>query len=166
MRSKLAFLLTPGLSYKRQLLLAQQSSSAVAENIHKLRIVPGKYRLTSSKEKVPLTLVNDFLAPVTINLQLIPLNSRLHISDVHQIILEAKSKTQILLPVTVIASGSTSVIAQFVNSQGDRINESVLLTLSASVITPAVAWFTTGAAILLFLAALTQSIRRIRRSRK
>ena len=166
LRSKLAFLLTPGLSYTRQLLLAKQTSNAVNENTHKLRIVPGKYHLTSSKEKVPLTLVNDFPTPITVNLQLIPLNSRIQISDIHQVILEARSKTQILLPVSVIASGSTSVIAQFINSQGERINESVLLTLSASVITPAVAWFTTGAAILLFLAALTQSIRRIRRSRK
>lgn len=166
LRLKLAYLLAPGLDKKRQLFFANNADEALAIQRHKLRIVPGKYRLTSEKEKVPITLVNDFSVPITVDLQLIPLNSRIRISNIKSITLDAKSKTQLSVPVAVIASGTTAVLAQFVNSHGDRINDTVLLTLNASVISPTVAWFTTGAAILLFLAALTQSIRRVRRSRK
>jgi hypothetical protein len=89
-----------------------------------------------------------------------------HIPRIETIKLDAKSKTQILVPVTVIAPGTTTVLAQFVNSEKAPINDTALLTLNASVISPTVAWFTTGSAILLFLAALLQSIRRVRRSRK
>jgi hypothetical protein len=40
------------------------------------------------------------------------------------------------------------------------------LSLNLTVIDSRVAWFTTGAAVLLFLAAITQSVRRVRRARK
>jgi hypothetical protein len=166
LRSRLAFLLAPESTQARQLFFARNAYAALTNQAHKLRIVSGKYRLTSEKEKVPVTLVNDFSIPISVNLQLIPLNSRVHISDVKSLTLDAKSKTQILVPVTVIAPGTTTVLAQFVNSHNDLINDTALLTLNASVISPTVAWFTTGAAILLFLAALTQIVRRVRRSRK
>ena len=39
------------------------------------------------------------------------------------------------------------------------------LNLTATIIDPRVAWFTTGAAILLLLGAVAQSVRRVRRSR-
>jgi len=166
LRAKLAYLLATDLTPARQLFFARNAYDALANQTHKLRIVSGKYRLTSAKEKVPVTLVNDFGLPVSVNLQLTPLNSRIQVSDINNLVLDAKSKTQILVPVTVIAPGTTTVLAQFVNSHNDNINDTVLLTLSGSVISPTVAWFTTGAAILLFLAALTQSVRRVRRSRK
>ena len=110
--------------------------------------------------------MNDFNVPLTVDLQLRPLNSRIQVSDIKGVTLDAKSKTQLSVPITVVASGTTAVLAQFVNSHSRPINDAVLLSLSISVISPTVAWFTTGAAILLFLAALTQSVRRIRRSRK
>jgi hypothetical protein len=165
-RSKMADLLATDLTPRRQLFFAQNAYDVLSNQTHKLRIVSGKYRLTSEKEKVPVTLVNDFGLPISINLQLTPLNYRIHVRDIHRLKLDAKSKTQILVPVTVIAPGSTTVLAQFANSQSVPINETAFLTLNASVISPTVAWFTTGAAILLFLAALTQSVRRVKRSRK
>ena len=166
LRSKLAYLLAPGSTEKRQLFFARNADDALTIQRHKLRIVPGKYHLTSEKEKVPITLVNDFTVPITVDLQLTPLNSRIHILGIKSVILDAKSKTQLLIPVRVIAPGTTTVLAQFVNLHRKRINDAALLILSGSVISPTVAWFTTGAAILLFLAALTQSVRRVRRSRK
>jgi hypothetical protein len=41
-----------------------------------------------------------------------------------------------------------------------------LLTLNSTVIDSKVTWFTTGAAILLLLAAVAQSVRRVRRRGK
>jgi hypothetical protein len=166
LRPKLAYLLATGLTQSSHLFFAHNAYDALASQAHKLRIVSGKYRLTSEKEKVPVTLVNDFNLPVSVNLRLTPLNSRVHIPKIETLKLDAKSKTQILVPVTVIAPGTTTVLAQFVNSEKAPINDTALLTLNASVISPTVAWFTTGSAILLFLAALLQSIRRVRRSRK
>jgi hypothetical protein len=40
------------------------------------------------------------------------------------------------------------------------------LTLNLSIVDSRVAWFTSGAAILLFVAATLQTVRRVRRSRK
>lgn len=166
LRSKMAFLLSSGSTTKRQLYFAHNADIALAAANHKLRIVPGKYRLTSEHEKVPITLVNDFAAPVRVTLQITPLNSRIKAGGPEILSLAANSKTQLSIPFTVIAPGSTAVLAEFRNSAGKPLGDSVILTLSLSVISPAVAWFTTGAAILLFLAAITQSVRRVRRSRK
>lgn len=166
LRSELAFLLSSGSTTKRQLYFAHNADMALAAANHKLRIVPGKYRLTSEHEKVPITLVNDFSSPLRVTLQLTPLNSRIKVGRPETVSLAANSKTQLSVPFTVIAPGSTAVLAEFRNSSGRALGDSVILTLSVSVISPAVAWFTTGAAILLFLAAITQSVRRVRRSRK
>lgn len=166
LRSKLAILLATGMSVEQQHYFALNADEAIANTSHKLRIVPGKYRLTSQHEKVPITLVNDFTSPVTVSLQLTPLNFRIHAVGDKHIVLPANSKTQISVPFTVIAPGSTAVLAQFKNGAGKSVGDSVILTLNLSVISPAVAWFTTGAAILLLSAALAQIIRRVRRSRK
>ena len=166
LRSKLGTLLATGMSAEQQHYFALNADEAIASARHKLRIVPGKYRLTSQHEKVPVTLVNDFASPVTVSLQLTPLNFRIHAVGNKYIVLPANSKTQISVPFTVIAPGSTAVLAEFKNEAGKSVGDSAILTLNLSVISPAVAWFTTGAAILLLLAALAQIIRRVRRSRK
>jgi hypothetical protein len=166
LRSKMAFLLASGSTSEAQLFFAHNADLALAAANYKLRIVPGKYRFTSEHEQVPITLVNDFSEPVRVTLQLTPLNSRIKAGRPETLSLAANSKTQLTIPFTVIAPGSTAVLAEFRNSRGKPLGDSVILTLSVSVISPAVVWFTTGAAILLFLAAITQSVRRVRRSRK
>jgi len=165
LRSSLATLLSSDISKSERLTLTQSADAAVIEQRHKLRIVSGKYRLTSAKEKLPITLVNDYATPITVTLDLQPINSRIQIEKVPPVSLAPKSKTQLSVPITVIASGTTAIVGSFINSHGDGISDSTVLTLNASVISPAVAWFTTGAAILLFLGAITQSVRRVRRAR-
>lgn len=166
LRSQLAFIISSGSTKDQQLLFADSAQKAIAAANHKLRIVPGKYRLTSEHEKIPITLINDFSAPVTITLWLTPLNSRIKVGDPQRVTLSSNSKTQLSVPFTVIAPGSSAVLAEFRNSRGVPLGDSVILTLSLSVISPTVAWFTTGAALLLFLAAAGQVIRRVRRSRQ
>ena len=51
------------------------------------------------------------------------------------------------------------------NEKEEQVGGEADLNIVSSVISPLVAWFTTGAAILLLLAAVVQSVRRIRRSR-
>lgn len=166
LRSKLSYLLASGSTKDEQTYFAHNADMALAAANHRLRIVPGKYRLTSEHEKVPITLVNDYATQIRVTLQLTPLNSRIKTGGPETVLLSPNSKTQLSVPFTVIAPGSTAVLAEFRNSAGKALGDSVILALSLSVISPAVAWFTAGAAILLFMAAITQSVRRVRRSRK
>lgn len=166
LRSKLSYLLASGSTKDEQSYFAHNADMALAAANHRLRIVPGKYRLTSEREKVPITLVNDYAAQVRVTLQLTPLNSRIKTGGPETVTLLPNSKTQLSIPFRVIAPGSTAVLAEFRNSSGAALGDSVILALSLSVISPTVAWFTAGAAILLFLTAITQSVRRVRRSRK
>jgi hypothetical protein len=85
------------------------------------------------------------------------------VDDIENIELPPRSHIQLSVPFTVIAPGSTVVKAQFVTESGVKIGEVSPLNLSLTVIDSRVAWFTTAAAIALFLGAVVQSVRRIRR---
>lgn len=165
LRAHLGVLLNPNLSVDDRAYLSYSAREAVRTVAGKLKVVSGRYQLTSKSVKVPLTLVNKFDTATTLNLSLIPMNSRVRVENVNNILLPPRSQIQIAVPFKVIASGSTLVLAQFITSSGARVGEVSKLNLSLTVIDSRVAWFTTAAAILLFLGAITQSVRRIRRSR-
>ena len=65
--------------------------------------------------------------------------------------------------VSVIAPGETTVSVLITDSDGNGIVPEATLTLNSTVIDSRVTWFTTGAAILLLLAGVAQSFRRVRR---
>jgi hypothetical protein len=90
----------------------------------------------------------------------------MQVRNQNNITLAAKSRLQLNLEVTAVAPGSTLVLAQFMNSKGQLVGERSKLNLTATIIDSRVAWFTTGAAILLFIAAVAQSVRRVRKARK
>jgi hypothetical protein len=90
----------------------------------------------------------------------------MQLQDIENIELAANSRQQLSIAVDVFAPGSTVVLAQFMNSKGQLVGEESKLDLNATIIDTRVAWFTTAAAIFLFLGAVTQSVRRIRRGRK
>jgi len=85
------------------------------------------------------------------------------VASTQQIRLEAKSKQQVLLPIEVLASGESSLLAQLTNLENKPIGYPVNINLKLSVISPVATWITSGAAVLLFVAAIIQSIRRVRR---
>ena len=70
------------------------------------------------------------------------------------------------LPYTVITSGSTELNALLTNSDGKALGPPSKLSLSMTLIDSRVAWFTTTAAVLLFIGAGAQTYRRIRKGRK
>jgi hypothetical protein len=162
---RLGRILNPLLDSRDRAYFSYQGRDATTKIVKKLRIVPGRFQLTSNKVNVPLTLVNDFETSSVVSLSLIPMNSRVQVENVNDITIAPKSFIQISVPFTVIASGSTLVLAQFITSKGDRVGETSRLNLSLTVIDSRVTWFTTGAAIFLFLGAIGQSVRRIRRGR-
>jgi hypothetical protein len=73
---------------------------------------------------------------------------------------------QLLLPANVITPGTVTVAARLVDAEGVPITKYSQLNLNLSVVDSRVAWFTSSAAALLFIAATLQTIRRVRRSRK
>lgn len=165
-RQRLGVVLNPLLDKNDRNHFIYSSRKAVSQLSEKLRVVSGRYQLTSSTTKVPLTLVNKFDTSTTLNLSLIPNNSRIIVKNIYDITLPPNSQIQIVVPFDVIASGSSVVSAQFMTARGTLVGTESKLNLTLTVIDSRVAWFTTGAAILLFIGAVTQSFRRIRRSRR
>jgi hypothetical protein len=165
LRQNLSVVLNPLLSVEDRAYLSYSARDSIRAVAGKLKVVSGRYQLTSKTVKVPLTLVNKFDTATTVNLSLIPMNSRIQVQNIDNITLPPHSQIQMSVPFKVIASGSTLVLAQFYTSTGARVGEISKLNLSMTVIDPRVAWFTTAAAIVLFLGAIAQSVRRIRRSR-
>ncbi len=165
LRARLGVTLNPLLGAEERAYFSYSARQAVNKVAAKLKVVSGRYQLTSETSKVPLTLVNKFDTATTLNLWLTPMNSRVQVQDVTNITIPPRSQIQISVPFTVIASGSTLVMAQFASIEGDPVGEVSKLNLSLTVIDSRVTWFTTGAAILLFAGAIVQSVRLVRRSR-
>lgn len=164
-RAKLALLLSPSLDKKDREFFSYNASEAVAKTLNKLRVTSGKYQIASETGKVPVTVINGFSVPVEVNIKLTPLNSRVQVTNIAALRIPANSRTQLALPFTVIAPGATTVIAQITNKNGYSVGSSAKLAINITIFDSKVTYFTIGAAILLFIAALTQTIRRIRRRR-
>ena len=165
-RARLGIVMNPLLTREERTFFSYNQSAAVKQISNRLRVIPGRYQLTSKTAKLPITLVNNFDTASVVSVSLIPMNSRMQVENINNITVAPKSRQQILLPVDVIAPGSTLVLAQFMNTKGQLVGEVSKLNLTATIIDSRVAWFTTGAAVLLFLGAVMQSVRRIRRARK
>ena len=164
-RARIAQLFSPLLTTKNRAALLKVFEAGQAKVIGKLRIVSGRYQITTANEKIPITLVNDFEVPVKVDLFFTPMNSRVTFPQYRLITLNAKSKIQVSVPIGVIAAGDTTVIARFENGKGKTIGANGMIELSSTIISPAVTKFTTGAGLLLILAAIAQSVRRVRKSR-
>jgi len=165
-RAKLGILLSPSLDEVDRKFFSFNASDGVAQTLSKLRVTSGKYQISSATGKVPVTFINSFNVPVKVSIKLTPLNSRVQVSDVAILQLPANSRVQLAIPFTVIAPGATTVLAQITNMDDEPVGPSAKLAINITIFDSKVTWFTIGAALLLFVAALTQTIRRIRKKRK
>ena len=166
LRARVAVVLNPLLKNEDRYYYSYNAKAAVQKMSDRLRVSPGRYQITTRSAKLPITLINNFETATVVSVSLIPLNSRIQVENLSNITIAPKSRMQIMVPVKVIAPGSTLVLAQLMNSKGQLVGQVSNLNLTATIIDSRVAWFTTGAAVLLFLGAITQSVRRVRRSRK
>lgn len=133
---------------------------------NRIRISPGNYTITSSAYDLPVTIINDFMQEVTIDLDVTTTNSRVVVGAVNRITIAANSQTQINLPIEVIASGETALRLQILTPKGSVVGELERIPLRLAVISPITTWFTTGMAIILLLAAVVQSVRRVKRRKQ
>ena len=166
LRAQLAKLLSPKLDKDSREFYSYSARSAVDAMVNRLRINSGRYQITTSKVKLPVTVINEFNSEVTIDISMVPINSRVVVDSFKGVTIPAQSKLQLEMPVDVIAPGQTSVLALITDRQGNEIVPEATLTLNSTVIDSRVTWFTTGAAILLLLAAVAQSVRRVRKRAK
>jgi len=163
LRAQLSKLLSPKLDRDSRDFYSYSARTAVDATVRKLRINSGKYQITTSNVKLPVTVINEFDTDVTVNISLLPINSRVIVDSFDAITIPARSKKQLEMVVDVIAPGQTTVSAQIIDNEGNEIVPEATLTLNSTVIDSRVTWFTTGAAILLLLAGVAQSVRRVRR---
>ena len=163
LRAQLSKLLSPKLDKDSRDFYSYSARAAVEEMVRKLRINSGKYQITTANVKLPVTVINEFDSDVTINISLLPINSRVIVDSFEAVTIPAQSKRQLEMVVNVIAPGQTAVTAQIIDDEGNEIVPEAILTLNSTVIDSRVTWFTTGAAILLLLAGVAQSVRRVRR---
>ena len=162
-RAQLAKLLSPKLDKDSREFFSYSARSAVDELVRKLRINSGKYQITTTNVNLPVTVINEFDSDITINILMMPNNSRVLVSSFENVTIPARSKKQLEMGVSVIAPGETTVSVLITDSDGNGIVPEATLTLNSTVIDSRVTWFTTGAAILLLLAGVAQSFRRVRR---
>jgi len=166
LRLQLARLLNPNIDKVFRDRLLKSADKAVVSSAGKLRVISGRYRLTSAEVKLPITLVNNFSTPVKVSLELLPRNSRIQIVGISNVTIPANSKIQLSLPTNVITPGTVTVAARLIDSKGFPITKYSQLNLNLSIVDSRVAWFTSSAAVLLFVAATLQTVRRVRRNRK
>jgi hypothetical protein len=166
MRARLAQLLSPELKKDSRQYFSYSATNAVKEVVRKLRINSGKYQITTSSVDLPVTVINEFDVDVTIDIAMVPQNTRVQVDNFNDVVVPAGSKVQLEMSVNVVAPGETTVLAIISDAKGGEVVPPAVLTLNSTVIDPKVTWFTTGSAILLLLAAVAQSVRRVRRRSK
>ena len=160
---RLSQLLNPNLEEQLFLDLLKDYDKSISVMRNKLNIKNTKFTVTSSKEELPITVVNDFDQVVKLKLSSRAMNGKVSVAQIEEIELAAKSKNQVLLPIEVFAAGDSRLLVQLTNLDNKPVGYPVYINLKLSVISPVATWITTAAAVLLIIAALVQSVRRVRR---
>ena len=162
---RLAQLLNPDIEKDRRVLLINDFNKLITQYRNKLKITGTKFTITSEKEELPITVINDFKSPVKVKLSTRVANSKIVVRSVESIEIPGGEKSQVLLPIQALASGSSGLLAQLTNLENKPVGYPVNIALNLSVISPVATWITSGAAILLIIAAMVQSWRRVRRKK-
>jgi DNA-binding FadR family transcriptional regulator len=166
LRLQLAKILNPEIPANSLPVFAKELRELIANNSKKLRVAVGNYTITAARYDLPITLINDYSLPVTVDLRAKPDNSRVIVGELAKLTIPASSQLQVELPLEVIASGETNLQVQIIANSGRRIGEEGVIPLRLAVISPVTTWFTVGMAIILLMAAVVQSIRRVKRRKK
>jgi hypothetical protein len=98
--------------------------------------------------------------------QTFPSNSKIVVGKIDRVTIPADSKLFLTLPIQVLTSGSSEVLITLRTTSGIKLGDEVRLPLTLTVISPLTTWITTGSGIILIFAAVIQSLRRIKKSRK
>jgi hypothetical protein len=166
LRLQLGQLLNPSLSSESSDLLYEPLVKTLKANSKKLRVARGNYTITASNYDLPVTIINDYSVPVSVELIARPTNSRIVVGAAPLVNVEANSQSQVEIPLRIIASGDTQIELKLRSPKGKVVGEVEYIPLRLAVISPLTTWFTTGMAIILLLAAVIQSMRRVKKRKK
>ena len=166
LRLKLAQYLDPSLPQDRRTLLKVDLEAAVKNLNQKIRISGGNYTITSSRYELPITIINRFDQQVNLDVRIFPTNSRILVGSLPRVTVGSQSQIQIKVPITVIASGDTTLRIQLLTPRGERVGEVKRIPLRLAVISASTTWFATILALILLLAVVTQSVRRVKRRKE
>jgi hypothetical protein len=158
-------ILNPALTSNNRQDLAYDLAALVNSLRDRVRVSTGKFTITSTNQKLPITVTNDFEKSMTVDLLIRSTNERIFVTDIKKVTLSAKSKLQVLIPVKVYTSGDSGFVVTIRGVNGNVYGESVTYPLKIAVISPVATWITTAAAVVLFGAAILKSLRRLRRGR-
>ncbi|MEY4623891.1 MAG: hypothetical protein RLZZ07_521, partial [Actinomycetota bacterium] len=142
-------LLNPQLSRKQVQYLAISLNGTVDRLEKKVRVLPGKYTLTSTNEEIPVTIVNEFSAPAEVVLILHAENARIVIDTAKKVTLAENSRKQVLITAKAVANGKVRVEARLETRTGARYGEPNSLQFTISMIGPVITWVMVAAGILL-----------------
>lgn len=161
-----ASLLNPSFPKDLSFALAKELSTELEKYSNSVRITKGRFTLTSKKERLPLTLINDFTNDLTVKFKISSSNTRILVDQIEPITIPAASKVPFTIPIEVLSSGQSEVIIKLKTGKGISLGEEVRLPVNLAVISPITTWITTGSGLILLFAAIIQSIRRVKRSRE
>ncbi len=156
-------LLNTQLSKKQVQYLSILLNGTVDRLEKKVKVLPGNYTLTSTNEKIPVTIVNEFAAPAEVVLILHAENARIVIDTAKRVRIDENSRKQVLITAKSVANGKVRVEARLETVKSARYGESNYLEFSISMFGSVISWVMAGAAILLFTASGLQIYRRTRR---
>lgn len=161
-----ASLLNPLIPKERSFALTKELTKELEQYSNSVRITKGRFTLTSKRERLPLTLINDFTNDLTVRFVISSSNSRIVVEQIEPITIAAESKIPFTIPIEVLSSGESEVIIKLKTSRGITLGEEVRLPINLAVISPITTWITTGSGLILLFAAIVQSLRRVKRSRE
>lgn len=165
LRLRLAELVNPKLPKSDFDQIAKSFEDAVKAMKKRIRVTSGNYTITASQYDLPVTVINDFDQQINVDVDAWTSNSRVTLGTIPRISVPARSQIQIKVPITVIASGDTTLAIQLHAPNGKAVGEIEEIPLRLAVISPVTTWFIVGMALTLLFAAIIQSLRRVKRRR-
>ena len=161
---RLSQLLNPDLEEKIFLDLLKDYDKSISTMRKKLNIKNTKFTVTSSKEELPITVVNDFDQIVKLKLSSRAMNSKVSVAQIEEIELAKENqKSRCYFQLRSLLQVIQGCWCNLLILKISRVGYPVNINLKLSVISPVTTWITTTAAVLLIVAALVQSVRRVRR---
>jgi hypothetical protein len=128
---------------------------------------PGLITLTSRKQKIPLTVVNELPEPVTVQVDLHAVNAaRLTVTPIPPFTVDGKgSRHEVVIEVEATTGGRFEVQARLTTADNQPIGQSVTFALNSTAYGAVALTIAGGAAGLLFLLSGIRIYRRVRQRR-
>ena len=126
----------------------------------------GTVTFSGNTGRIPITVANDFDRPVTIGLRVEgEPSARLQSDPLEPLQIEAGRRASLEVPVRIIGGEPLPVSVRLITIEGADFGTSTQLTLQTTAYSRAALWVSIGAAVVLVLLVIADSVRRARARR-